>query len=67
MSDTAFPQPELEALPTMLDLDDLQEELDDIDRVLLDLEGNRPERRGVGDRSPSLPNPSQSESLAPAQ
>lgn len=60
-------QLELEALPTMLDLDELQSELDDIDRVLVDLEGNRPDRRGSDVQRPTPPTPSQSGSLAPAR
>lgn len=61
-------QLELEALPTMIDLDELESELDDIDRVLVELEGDRPDRRSTGDdRRATPPTPSQSGTPEPAR
>jgi hypothetical protein len=48
-------QLEMDALPTMRDLDGLRAELDDIDRVLLELDQNRP---GSEPLAGSVPEPS---------
>jgi len=47
-------QLEMDALPTMRDLDGLRAELDDIDRVLLELDQNRP---GSEPSARSVPEP----------